>query len=228
MSIFQGLYAYECIMLVLGIVLFFAGLYRVLRGDEAKKQGLLFMFAIIMIGYPSIQSIKYKDGVITIEKTTAQLQANPTNSAQRRLLQTTIDKLGPRILSNSKNADTLAAAASAQYALGQEDVAKVTLQKASEINPHARHVVALQNRIAVFENLSEQSAAVHGNASDEAAKAKLKASLDKASTYQTANPNALMAVAKAQSALGETESANKAANIAHQINPGLQLHPEPP
>jgi hypothetical protein len=83
MSLFDGLYPYEVVLLILG-ALFFLLLavllvLLVVRGKPYTGMLAFFAIPIVMIGYSSIQEITFQDGAVTIQKTTAQLQAAPTD-----------------------------------------------------------------------------------------------------------------------------------------------------
>ncbi len=72
MSLFAGLYFYEIVLLVLGVILFVpltvVLTINALKGKDIK--GLLpFMgVVVLMIGFSSFQKIKYDNGVIEVEK----------------------------------------------------------------------------------------------------------------------------------------------------------------
>ena len=63
MSIFQGLYGYEQVMLGLGILLFLVLLFILLRcvvkDKPWGKVAGFFLLPILMIGFPSIQKLSY-------------------------------------------------------------------------------------------------------------------------------------------------------------------------
>ena len=67
----DGLYGYEIVLGALGVLLFVALLPMLLRQIWRDKPygGLLafFILPVAMIGFPSIKSIQYKDGVVSLE-----------------------------------------------------------------------------------------------------------------------------------------------------------------
>ena len=68
MELFHGLYNYEIVLMVAGI-LFFIFLvlllaYLVVKGKEYKQMLAFFVFPVIMIGFPGVKKISYDNGKI--------------------------------------------------------------------------------------------------------------------------------------------------------------------
>lgn len=111
---FAGLNLYESVLLVLGIVLFVALLVALLR-NVFKNQpyaALLpaFLLPVAMIGYPSIQSIQYNNGLVEIQKATDQVAAHPNDVQARAALQALEPKIAaiaPRAASDPQANETL-------------------------------------------------------------------------------------------------------------------------
>ena len=84
---FAGLYLGEIVLLVLGVVLFVVLLGALRKALAAGRSyaGLLpfFLVTIVMIGYPSIKSLQYKDGMLQIENDTATVES-PTADAETK------------------------------------------------------------------------------------------------------------------------------------------------
>jgi hypothetical protein len=82
-----GLYWYEIVLLVLGVALFLVLLLGLRRNLAAGKSyaGLLpfFILTIAMIGYPSIKSIQYNNGMVEINTTAEQIAKNPDDPANK-------------------------------------------------------------------------------------------------------------------------------------------------
>jgi len=99
-KLFEGLYFYEVILIVLGtlmfIILLFILLYLVIKNRPFKKLGLLFIFPILMIAYSSIQKISYDQGMVSISKYTRELSNNPTDSNAIALLTEELESLRGR------------------------------------------------------------------------------------------------------------------------------------
>jgi hypothetical protein len=103
MNLFAGLYAYEIVLMVLGVVLFLALLIALLRNvfkDKPYAALIPALFVpIVMIGYPSIQTIQYQNGVVEISKAVQQVQDDPSDpeaNAKLNSLEPTIAKIEPR------------------------------------------------------------------------------------------------------------------------------------
>src|SRR5882762_5374270 len=101
MSIFDGLYGYEVIMLVLGILLFlvliFVLLRSVVKDQPWGKLVPFFLVPIFMIGFPAFKKLSYDDGKVELEKVTHSLSEHPTDSATRRQAAAAIRELEKRV-----------------------------------------------------------------------------------------------------------------------------------
>ena len=84
MNFFDGLYSYEIVLLVPGVVLFFVFLggflTLMIKGESFSKLLPFFTIPVVMIGYPGIQSVSFQDGV----------DRNPHNEAAKATLQQTV------------------------------------------------------------------------------------------------------------------------------------------
>jgi hypothetical protein len=143
------LYSYEIAMLVLGVVLFLVLVIILLKlVNNGKPFGALLLFfaiPVVMIGYPTIQSVSFGDGVVTITKAAAQLQKDPTNTTLRHTLQQAVEKTASRPATNPR---TMAKIAAGQFALGDRAAAEAKLKAALEQSPHLPAAIALQRKIA--------------------------------------------------------------------------------
>ncbi len=214
MNFFQGLYSYEIILLVLGVVLFVVSIVLLLRG----KTGLVvyFLVSIIMIGYPSITSIQYKDGAITIEKDTQTLQQDPTNPQARQAVQQELAKFESRPITDPHIATVFARA---QFAVGNETAASVNLQKALQADPKSADALQLKQKIDAIQQLDRLSTEVKGNPQNAAAKQELTERLAQATKVPVSNPAALVKLASAQAAMGNQQEALSIVEKAIKINP---------
>lgn len=221
-----GLYLGEVVLLVLGVVLFavgiFAFFYQLRRQRSLKPLIAFFLVSIGMIGYPSIKSIGYKDGAVTLEKMTRELAENPTDAKLREALDEKVKDVGPRVANSPKDAVTLA---QAQFDLGREDEAARSLEKIPPGNANLPEVRELRKRIDQVDRLRNLATKVETNPGDQQSRAELQSTLASTDQIKWANPNALAAVSKAQSAVGEhakaTASIEKAIRIAPN-NPKIQ------
>jgi len=220
MTLFEGLYLYEVVLLVLGVILFltliFALLYQVLHKRKFTSLLGFFMLPIAMVGYPSIKSIQYNDGVITLEKTTQELQSKPTDPAARQTLQDQVNRMAARPAASARSLTILA---QAQEALGNEASASGNLEKALQSDPNAVEAKQLQHRIELIKNLTRMSSEIEAHPANLEAKADLQKSLKETSELKVANPDALVQVARAQTVLGDHQKALETAQKVLAINP---------
>ena len=216
----QGLYPGEVVLLIAGIVLLgifiFAFLYQLLHQRSITVLLGFFLIPIICIGYPSIQSIQYKDGVVTVQKATDALLNNPTDPQARQALEQQTQKIADRASSNPTDAVTLA---KAQFALGHEEDAAKNLEKALQAKADLPEALALKTKMQVAQNLQSLAAKVEQEPSNQEAKTDLQKNVTAAAQFKWANPNAITSLAQAQSALGDHAAALKTINTAVAITP---------
>lgn len=227
-AVFEGLYLYEVVLLVLGgflfVILIISLLYLLLHKRSMVSLLPFFVVAIAMIGYPSIKDIQYKDGLLTIEKTSDQLAQDPTNNSVRQNLQQQVANIASRPTSSSQSTATLA---KAQFALGDEQAANANLQKALQADPKNATAQDLKQKVEAVDSLKQLTSQVEADPTNSAAKTKLTNTLAQASQLKLASPNALIQVAKAQAALGDhakaLENTQKVLSIDPHSAPALQL-----
>jgi hypothetical protein len=226
---FDGLYFFEWVLLVLGVILFVVlviGFFYQLT--HKRGVGVLlgfFMVPIAMIGYPGLQSIQIEEGKVSLEKKTEAVLADPANPADRKELQQQVDKLSNRPFSDPA---TLTVLSKADFVLGNDQVAKNNLDKALLKNPGLTAAKELRTKMDTLEKLAPLTAKVENNPADEKAKAELNQTLNTVSQQPVANPGALLKVAQAQAALGDHAKAEKNTAIVQKINPKLVIAPKHP
>src|SRR5215510_10179653 len=222
MRLVDGLYLYEIVMLCLGIFLFvvlvLALIYQLMHRRNLAGLLAFFVLSIVMIGYPSIKSVQVQKDGVTIDKTTRDLQSDPTNPQTRAALEKEVKQISNRPVSDPA---TLTRIANAQFTLGNEKEAEEKAQIALERDPHSAEALEVQNKINTLHKLDSAMAEVEKHPDDPTAKAKLQETLSQASRQPTANPVALTKIAKAQAVLGQHEKAADNVNKALQINPNL-------
>jgi hypothetical protein len=149
MSIFTGLYGYEIIMLVLGVVLFvvliFILLRSVVKDQPWGKLVPFFLLPIFMIGFPSFKKLSYDDGKIELEKVTHSLSENPTDTITRKQAEDAIQSVEGR---GQKDPGALVAIAGAHWALGNYDSCQRLVARAERLSPAD---TALQAQIGVLQ-----------------------------------------------------------------------------
>jgi tetratricopeptide (TPR) repeat protein len=222
MALFDGLYAYEVVLLVLGVLLFLVLLvaFVVLLTQRRRYGNLLAFFAIpiVMIGYPSIKSFQFKDGVVTIEKDTLALQQDPQNKPLRDKLSTEVANISPR---PSADPGALTKVARAQIALGYNAAAEANVQKALQVSPQFAPAVEAKARLDLDRKLATLASQLEQNPNDSAAKAQLQQAVSEAARLHIASPVTLANVAHAHMVIGDHAQAESAINKALAIDPNL-------
>ena len=76
---FNGLYSYEAVMLVMGgayfVVLATLLVFQIVRGRAYRGLLVFFLIPIAMMGYPGVKSIHLLGLTLDVENTTQQLQS---------------------------------------------------------------------------------------------------------------------------------------------------------
>jgi tetratricopeptide (TPR) repeat protein len=136
MNLLQGIQLPELIMLILGFILglalIFIFIFTALRGKPNLYLLVGFIVPALLIGYPSYKSTQFGNNVVKIEQLVEKVNENPTDIAAQKEL---IDNLGQLPASRCvKSADAMTSIANAQASLGQYDSARVTINKAVELD----------------------------------------------------------------------------------------------
>jgi tetratricopeptide (TPR) repeat protein len=222
MKFFDGLFPYEVVLLVLGVLLFLVLLLvfvvLVIRGKPYGKILMSFAIPIVMVGFPGIKSFEISESVVKIEKNTQALQQNPTDKNVRESLAKEVASVSARSLADPKASVTIARA---QIALGDNTAAEANLKKALNAAPQLPAALELKKRIELDRNLVEFTSQVEQNPSNAAAKAKLENTVREAAPLKIANPETITNVARAQKVLGEQAKAQANVDRALTINPNL-------
>jgi hypothetical protein len=124
MPTFAGLYWYEVVLLVLGVVFFVMLLMALRRNLAADKSyaGLIpfFVLSIAMMGYPSITSIEYNNGMVQISTAAEQIDQHP-NDPQNKVLKEQLQAQLSRWQRRASNAQDLATVAKARDVLDAKE-----------------------------------------------------------------------------------------------------------
>jgi hypothetical protein len=147
MEIFGGLFLYEIVLLVLGNILFFVLLglliFAVIKKRDIKLLVGLFLMPVVMIGFPSIQKIRYDNGVLEIEKEAQHVKSSPQSAEIKKDLASKVENLQSRAESNPAG---LVAIADAHLALGDTLQARRSVDAALKIRPdHPRALILRRN-----------------------------------------------------------------------------------
>lgn len=102
-SVFDGLYGYEKLMLICGFILFVFALAAITvmivqRRDFKMAMGLI-VFAIVLMGFPGIQAVKFSQDTVELDRIRTQPRA-PTDPAQKQQAQQVLADLERRAADN--------------------------------------------------------------------------------------------------------------------------------
>ena len=222
-TLVDGLYGYEIVLGALGVLLFVALLPLLVRQILRDKPygGLLafFILPVAMIGFPSLKSIQYKDGMISLEKDARQLQQDPTNTTLRQKVARQVSDISGR---PSSSPETKARLAQAQFELGDHAAAEATVDQVLKQQPQLAEAVKLKDRIVLDRKLQDLSAKVTQNPADQRTRRQLEAATREAAKEPVASPVMLNNIAASEAAVGNTAKAAAINQKALAINPNLQ------
>jgi len=107
MQIFEGLRVYEIVLLVMGVLLFLVLMFSLIYFIINKRtyKGLLpfFIIPIAMVGFPSIQKIKFDKGILEIEMLTKKVEQDSTNAGAKSELEVKLKTIENRPISQPGN-----------------------------------------------------------------------------------------------------------------------------
>jgi energy-coupling factor transporter transmembrane protein EcfT len=136
MELFKGLFIGEIVLLFLGIIFFLVLLillvYLITKKRAFKPLIPLFIFPILMIGFPSVKKIKYDNGVFEIEKEARFVKAHPDDKKAELAL---TEKMGRIELRANSDPSAQIKLANANLIIGDTVSAKRAVDKALRINP---------------------------------------------------------------------------------------------
>lgn len=215
-SLFEGLRGYEILMVVLGTLFFIVLLVRLMRTRD-NYGGLIafFLLAIVMIGYPSIQKIKYDNGVVEIDKIGSGELPAPTEPAARASVAETLAFVEQR----APTAATKASVAVAYQKIGDADKAYDIAQK---VAPGASPQVATTLAPIFTAKLKATLPAEQPTAAQQQEIATLTKHLETAKL----TPEQQLTLAGGQAALGKREDAARTVEAAKRIDPHITISPK--
>lgn len=143
---FQEMYLYEIILLILGVILFvvlLGGLILFIVRKQAINQTYLasFLLPILMISYPSVQRFSFLNDLVVLERTTKELEDNPNNEEIRAELKQHVKEVEQRPI---ETPDHLAKVAEAKFWLENYEEAEKYIEKAQDKNPENKTVQKVQ------------------------------------------------------------------------------------
>ena len=237
MNLLDGIQLHELILMILGfilgLVLIFVFLFMALRGRTNLKLLYGFIAPLIMIGYPSIQSISFSKDVISIDKLVKKVNENPSDTAAQRALIEQIQTLPKSRCITST--DALTTIADAQSALGLYDSAKVTIQKAIERSPDSEKAQQsqqdIQEKWKIQKSFEQKVDKIKQNIKDLEKKPNNVKLLDSIATHLNAlqkmdapvriEQTQAVWVAKATAIIGEKQAAEQINEAILKANPKL-------
>jgi tetratricopeptide (TPR) repeat protein len=145
----KSLLLYELVLLVAGSILFlalvFALVFSLVKNKPLKNIFWFFLFPIIMIGFPSIQSFGFENGKFELKKLTTEVANNPASEVKRKELEEAIQTINPERLDNDPEGSKYVA--EAQLALGNIDESEKAIQNALSLEKNDSEAVKIKNDI---------------------------------------------------------------------------------
>lgn len=239
-SIFDGLLGYEKLMLLCGLVLFVFALAAIAvliaKGRDFKAATLLFAPAIVLMGYPGIQSVKFSQDTVELDRIRAQPQA-PTDPAQKQQAQQVLANLEQRAAGNVR----LQAQVSDGYrAIGELDKAYRLAQSVLEQKPSAQvqatlvpvltaklNEVQAGAPVAAPRPATAESSATGASAVVPAPDRQREIAAIAGQLQATAAPlpaASHVALAKAYAVLGQPEKAQANVEAARRLDPNIKIN----
>jgi tetratricopeptide (TPR) repeat protein len=249
MNVFDGLLGYEKLMLLCGFILFVFALVviavLIAQKRDFKLAMVLIIFAIVLMGFPGIQVVKFNQGIVEIDKIRAQPSA-PADPAQKEAAQQVLGRLAQRAEGNPQ----LQAKISDGYrAIGEVDKAYQLAQSLLKKNPSAQVQATLVPVLTAKLNEVQATAPLptSGSAGGQGAtaapgttggSARTPASVAPKATQQQIASIAIQlqdtgatlpaashaALARAYVVLGQPQKAQANVDAALKLNPGIKIN----
>jgi hypothetical protein len=171
MTIF-GLVWYEIVMLVLGVLLFVVLLTALRSALAAGKSyvGMLpfFVLTIAMIGYPSIQSIQYKDGMVEIERDTSDIESGSADVETRQTFEANLKRFGDRAASAKDKQAIARAQAALKAKKADESESNNSKKPNTDQTPNSPASQQSQKTVELRERVQKLTQQAEGNPKDAA------------------------------------------------------------
>ena len=121
---FANLLLFEQVLLILGVVLFLVligrFIYLLIKNRLRPWYGALLLIPVVMIGFPSIKTMDFMNGLIKFENKTAQLEQDPNNHEVKEQIEESIEKWENKPVRSTRQQNALI---EAYIALGNLDQA---------------------------------------------------------------------------------------------------------
>lgn len=230
MNVFTGLYGYESVMLICGFVLFVFALaaitVMIVQRRSFKAAMSLIVLAIVLMGYPGVQAVKFNGSVVEIDKLGTQPTAQ-VDPQQKQQYVATLAMVQSRAVGDPA---LLAKVANGYRAVGEVnrayDLAQSVLAK--QPTPATRKLL-----LPVLTAKLEQGTAAIKNVGAAAASVSQKQEVAAVASQLQAQAVALpaqshVALGQAYAALGDPKRAAANFATAQRIDPRLKVDPAPP
>ena len=120
---FTGLYTYEIVMIVMGVVLFAVAIWALVRAIRADKPFFshlsIFLVVALLVGFPSVKAVKLGEDLKTVSEAAAGNTGDAATPERKRV----VDAAAANVLSRLPTAQARVAVANAYRATGDVDKA---------------------------------------------------------------------------------------------------------
>ncbi len=196
-NLFDGLFLYEVILMLLGSVLFGVVIFLMVKNKELNKNHLMgISLAIVMIAFPSIKSFSISDGIINIERDLEELKENPNDKTLEKSLEQDLGSIGDRPINNAERLTTLS---QANLELGKTEKAASLANEALIKQPKNMQAAEVVKVIELDKKIEK----VKSNPNDQKAKEELKADIKKLKEIPTSSGRRTSHIAQGYEALGD-------------------------
>lgn len=211
MNALEGLLLHEIVFLFLGILLFlvllFVLVYFVLNKRAIKSLPFFFVIPIIMIGWPSIEKIKFSGSLGSLELALKNLKANPSDATALAAVHESMEKIEKRPVSSPT---TLLTLADARAAVGDTTEALTYVTRVLKDQPDLPAAIDKRDDLVIPKiGIESATSKLQQNQADSTARKNLEESISTMEKLKVASPNALLKLAKAKAVIGDTAKALK-------------------
>jgi hypothetical protein len=226
-TLFDGLFGYERVMLLCGVVLFVFTLVLIGILVAQRRKFLpaiaLLVVAIVLIGFPGIQTVKFSQDMVELDRIRAQAVAT-TDPAQHQQAVQTLDSLEQRAAGNPQ---LEAKVADGYRAVGDVDKAYEIAQSVLSGDPSS---ATRQTLVPVLTAKLRQSTPAQPGAAPVDAQKKqeiddVASQLQKQAQAVPLSADSHMALANAQVAIGQPQQAALNVEAARRIDPQVRINP---
>lgn len=149
--VFDGLYSYEKVMLMCGVILFlilaFGLVVFLIKGKSTAPLLPFLLVSVVMIGFPAVQKINFDKASAELERQQLAVEQRPNDAMAREALAKTVEKVAIR---PSEDPRVLLRLATANEALGRREQAAVQLDRALQIRPDLPEAVEMRARLQPY------------------------------------------------------------------------------